>query len=55
MAAKYGDTPNVIFEICNEPNGTDWSDIKRFADLVIPRIRATRAAIPPLPRFVATR
>lgn len=40
MAEKYADTPNVIFEICNEPNGdTDWSEIKEYAEEVIPVIR----------------
>lgn len=31
---------NVIYEICNEPNGgTSWSDIKSYAEEVIPVIR----------------
>lgn len=49
MAAKYGNTPNVIWEIWNEPNdkngsgagGYDtWEDIKWYANQVIPAIRA---------------
>ncbi len=30
----------VIYEIANEPNGVDWATIKRYADQVIPVIRA---------------
>ena len=40
MAKKYKDVPNVIYEICNEPNsGTSWADIKKYALEVIPVIR----------------
>jgi len=40
MAKKYKDVPNVIYEICNEPNGgTGWADIKKYALEVIPIIR----------------
>ena len=40
MAENYADHDNVIYEICNEPNGdTSWADIKRYADEVIPVIR----------------
>lgn len=41
MSSKYADYDNVIYEICNEPNsGTSWSDIKSYANAVIPVIRA---------------
>lgn len=41
MAEKYKDCPNVIYEICNEPNGsTTWSDIRRYAMDVINVLRA---------------
>ena len=41
MSAKYADYDNVLYEICNEPNGgTTWSDIKGYAEAVIPVIRA---------------
>ncbi len=41
MSEKYGDLDNVIFEICNEPNGdTSWADIESYANEVIPAIRA---------------
>lgn len=40
MTTKYKDYDNVIFEICNEPNGnTSWEDIKKYANEVIPEIR----------------
>lgn len=40
MANLYKDTPNVIFEICNEPNGnTTWSDVKSYAIDIISIIR----------------
>ena len=43
MAQKYGDKPNVLYEICNEPNGKDvtWSaNIKPYAETVIAEIRS---------------
>lgn len=39
MAEKFGDTPNVIYEIANEPNKCEWSDVKEYAEKVIPIIR----------------
>jgi len=40
MVRKYKGNDNVIYEICNEPNGdTTWSDIKSYAKEVIPVIR----------------
>ena len=39
MAQKYRDYNNVIYEICNEPNNCSWSDIKSYANEVIPVIR----------------
>lgn len=40
MSKKYASYGNVIYEICNEPNGgTTWSDIKKYAKKVIPVIR----------------
>ena len=40
MAEKYANYNNVIYEICNEPNGgTSWQDIKSYAEEVIPVIR----------------
>jgi endoglucanase len=42
MAATYRGSPNVIYEICNEPNGKDltWKDIKAYGEFIIPAIRA---------------
>lgn len=41
MAKKYKNNKNVIYEICNEPNGdTSWSQIKTYAKAVIKAIRA---------------
>ena len=40
MTELYKDHDNIIYEICNEPNSTaEWSDIKAYADEVIPVIR----------------
>ncbi len=39
MSKKYKDVPNVIYEICNEPNGASWSEVKNYANEVIPVIR----------------
>ena len=43
MARTYGDQPNVIYEIYNEPLQVSWSTIKNYA---IPVIRAIRAIDP---------
>ena len=39
MVEKYSGYNNVLYEICNEPNGVDWPTVKRYADEVIPVIR----------------
>ncbi|MDR3335618.1 MAG: glycoside hydrolase family 5 protein [Treponema sp.] len=42
MAQRYGQYPNVLYEICNEPNGEDvtWEGaIKPYAEAVIAEIR----------------
>ena len=40
MAELYADHNNVLYEICNEPNGsTSWNDIKSYAEEIIPVIR----------------
>lgn len=41
MAREYGNVPNVIFEIYNEPMTTDWAPVKAYAETVIPAIRNT--------------
>ena len=41
MSKAYAGHVNVLYEICNEPNGgTPWSDVKRYAEQIIPVIRA---------------
>ena len=41
IAGEYADADHILYEICNEPNGsTDWNAIKRYALEVIPVIRA---------------
>lgn len=40
MSKKYADKDNVIYEICNEPNGgTTWESVKSYAEEIIPIIR----------------
>ena len=42
ISKKYSNNPNVIYEICNEPNGSNvkWeNDIKPYAEEIIPIIR----------------
>ncbi len=46
MAAKHGSKGNILYEICNEPNGVNWSSIKQYADKIIPVIRKLDAKSP---------
>jgi endoglucanase len=41
MASTHGSKGHVIYEICNEPNGSgvNWARIKTYADQIIPIIR----------------
>lgn len=39
MAKKYKNNKNVIYEICNEPNGCSWKEIKSYATDIIKTIR----------------
>lgn len=40
MSSLYADRGNVIYEICNEPNGSgSWQDVTAYANEVIPVIR----------------
>lgn len=40
MSKKYADYDNVLYEICNEPNGgTTWADVKGYSEEIIPVIR----------------
>ena len=41
MSADLAQSDNVIYEICNEPNGgTTWQDVNAYAERIIPAIRA---------------
>lgn len=41
MSETYANNTNVIYEICNEPNGyATWESVKSYAEEVIPVIRA---------------
>lgn len=40
ITEKYGDSPNIIYEIWNEPLDIPWQEIKEYATEVIPVIRA---------------
>lgn len=40
MAKQNAGRKNVIYEICNEPNGSvSWADVKSYAEKIIPIIR----------------
>lgn len=40
IAEEYAEYTNVIYEICNEPNGgVSWSDVKEYAEQIIEVIR----------------
>jgi len=41
MSREFAENDNVLYEICNEPNGaTTWAEIKSYAEEVIPVIRS---------------
>ncbi len=41
MAQLYQDTPNVIYEICNEPNHVSWAgEVRPYAEEIVAAIRA---------------
>lgn len=40
ISCRYAGVPNILYEICNEPNGdADWDDITDYASRIIPVIR----------------
>ena len=40
ISEEYADSTNIIYEICNEPNGyATWESVKSYAEEVIPVIR----------------
>ena len=40
MAKKYGNNPNVIYEIFNEPDYYTWPEVKAYSEELIKKIRA---------------
>jgi len=40
MASKYGEKPNVIYEIFNEPVNDSWTDVKAYSIEIIKVIRS---------------
>lgn len=41
ISSEYADYTNILYEICNEPNGyATWESVKNYANEVIPVIRA---------------
>ncbi|WP_299188565.1 cellulase family glycosylhydrolase [uncultured Aquimarina sp.] len=40
MASIYGNQPNVIYEVYNEPINQSWSQVKNYAETVIDAIRS---------------
>ena len=46
VSKKYSSYNNVLYEICNEPNGgTTWNDIKSYARKIIKTIRKNSNAV----------
>lgn len=44
ISSIYGDHTNILYEICNEPNGyATWNSVKSYANEVIPVIRENDA------------
>ncbi len=39
MAEKYGEYPNIIYEIWNEPDYFEWEEVKAYSEEVIAEIR----------------
>ena len=40
ITSAYPDCPNILYEICNEPNGSaTWQDVKSYAEEIIPVVR----------------
>lgn len=39
IANQHKNKNNIIYDICNEPNGVTWARIKQYADQIIPVIR----------------
>ncbi len=46
IANAHKNKNNIIYDVCNEPNGVTWARIKTYADQIIPVIRAIDADAP---------
>ncbi|PKV49249.1 endoglucanase [Aquimarina sp. MAR_2010_214] len=46
IATQFKDYNNIIYDICNEPNGVPWANVKRYAETMIPFIRKIDADAP---------
>lgn len=44
VSKKYKKQKNVIYEICNEPNGCSWKNVKSYAEQIIKVIRKNDAS-----------
>lgn len=54
VTAKYGNIPNLIYEIWNEPTEVEWSETKQYAEQLLPVIRKNAPdalVIVPTPRW----
>ncbi|GID97684.1 hypothetical protein Adi01nite_70960 [Amorphoplanes digitatis] len=40
VAQRHAARTNILYEVANEPNGVSWPSIKRYAEQIIPVIRA---------------
>ncbi|MFJ3927370.1 cellulase family glycosylhydrolase [Streptomyces sp. NPDC090022] len=48
IAGRHKGKNNVLYEIANEPSGVSWSRIKKYAETMIPHIRAIDGDAPVL-------
>ena len=39
VASRYPGDPAILYEVCNEPNGVSWEDIKKYGYAICPVIR----------------
>ncbi|MGN6419451.1 MAG: cellulase family glycosylhydrolase [Pseudobacter sp.] len=46
IANAHKNKNNILYDICNEPNGVSWATIKNYANQLIPVIRAIDADAP---------
>ena len=57
VSKKYGNIPNIIYEIWNEPLEVEWAETKAYSEELIPVIRANAPdaiVIVPTPRWDQT-